>query len=48
MCDYKFPHGYQNYGFLRYDTMHFGRGVQRFHRYLQPSSSLLQDGSSRL
>jgi len=48
MCDYKFSHGYQDYGLLRYNTVNFGRGVQSFHRYLLPSSSSLQDGSSRL
>jgi hypothetical protein len=48
MCVYKFSHDYQDYGLLRYITVHFGTGVQWFHKYLLPSSSSLQDGSSRL
>jgi len=48
VCDYKFSHGYQDCGLLRHDTVYCGRRVQRFHRYLLPSSSTLQDGSSRL
>jgi hypothetical protein len=42
MCDYKFSHGFEDYGLLGYNTVQFGTGIQRFHRNLLPSSSTLK------